>query len=149
MFALEKTKYLEKGKKHFASFSSKENFKKHSLLNTPSYIRRRWNLRRTGVISGTSKGIIDTINITPESIQSILNTLEGIPEDTESNPGSFEDVHDDVEGNSDDVESVRDDVGINLDDRGNVRDDCESVPGVSGCNNGMFTCNHGIAGIGS
>lgn len=32
MFVLEKTKYLEKGKKHFASFSSKEISKKAQFI---------------------------------------------------------------------------------------------------------------------
>ena len=43
MFALGKIKHLEKGKRHFASFSSKENFKKaqfieHSLTDCTVYI---------------------------------------------------------------------------------------------------------------
>ena len=32
MFALGKIKHLEKGKRHFASFSSKENFKKAQFI---------------------------------------------------------------------------------------------------------------------
>ena len=43
MFVLEKTKYLEKGKKHFASFSSKEISKKAQFIeHSLSFCRRQF-----------------------------------------------------------------------------------------------------------